>query len=630
MKIIASLIIGLVILTSFKVRAQSCNGNFGDPVIKIDFGSGTATHGPELGSAFTSYTFTTGVPGDGSYTIINSTANTNSGWYAVTDHTGNAGGYMMLVNASTDPGIFYQTPVKGLCAGTTYEFSAYVINLLNYSGIKPNITFSIETTDGKQLATPYNTGDIAEGGGWIKYPLTFTSTTDQVVVKMTNNGPGGIGNDIAIDDITFRPCGPVITTSFSSTQTQTIQNSCSGVSQSYTLTANLPAGYDIQWQANSGTGWSDIPGAQTTTYQVNFPANATGTYQYRLASANPGSLPSLNCRTVSNVLTLTINTSPAATVTANSPVCEGDALNLAASAGATYNWTGPNGFSSSLQSPVINAVTPAAAGTYNVKVISAANCETDASVNVTVNPKPVATATVDQATICEGSTAQLNASGGVSYTWSPVTGLSNPSIANPVASPTDNTTYTVTALSTAGCTSTAQVTVNVLKKPGANAGADKKMTQGQSVTLNGVPSGTDVNYFWTPTDYLSDPNSLTPVATPPADITYTLHVVSKDGCTPDATDDVFVRVYKKVVVPNTFTPNNDGTNDIWDVVALDTYPESTTQVYNRYGSLVYQSTGYARAWDGKRDGAYLPGGTYYYIIDLKNGTILKGWVLLVR
>ncbi len=97
------------------------------------------------------------------------------------------------------------------------------------------------------------------------------------------------------------------------------------------------------------------------------------------------------------------------------------------------------------------------------------------------------------------------------------------------------------------------------------------------------------------------------------------------------TDDVFIRVFKKVIIPNAFSPNNDGINDTWKIEALETYPESNVSVFNRYGQVVYHSTGYNKPWDGKLNGIPLPVGTYYYKIDLKNNfSILSGWVLIIR
>ena len=141
---------------------------------------------------------------------------------------------MMIVNGSYDPGIFYTRTVTGLCGNTTYQFAAWIKNLLNYSGILPNVTFSIETTGGTVLGTG-STGNIPEGDVWIQYPFTFTtpSGTDSIVLKMTNNAPGGVGNDIAIDDITFRPYGSQVSTTFSSSSTT--QSFCAGASRNITV-----------------------------------------------------------------------------------------------------------------------------------------------------------------------------------------------------------------------------------------------------------------------------------------------------------------------------------------------------------------------------------------------------------
>jgi gliding motility-associated-like protein len=87
-----------------------------------------------------------------------------------------------------------------------------------------------------------------------------------------------------------------------------------------------------------------------------------------------------------------------------------------------------------------------------------------------------------------------------------------------------------------------------------------------------------------------------------------------------------------VTVPNTFTPNNDGINDLWQISGLISYTNCTVNIYNRYGSLIYHSTGYSKAWDGTYKGKELPFGTYYYVINLGNTSnkLLKGYVTIVR
>lgn len=124
----------------------------------------------------------------------------------------------MLINATNAPSVFYIETITGLCGNTTYEFGAWVANVLKPSscggnGTKPNLTFTIETIDGTILET-YRTGNINEStvltfnqfGFLFKPPIN----TNSIVLKITSNAGAGCGNDLAIDDITFRPCGPTM------------------------------------------------------------------------------------------------------------------------------------------------------------------------------------------------------------------------------------------------------------------------------------------------------------------------------------------------------------------------------------------------------------------------------------
>jgi gliding motility-associated-like protein len=92
-----------------------------------------------------------------------------------------------------------------------------------------------------------------------------------------------------------------------------------------------------------------------------------------------------------------------------------------------------------------------------------------------------------------------------------------------------------------------------------------------------------------------------------------------------------VKVLKPVIVPNAFSPNADGVNDRWDLPNLGDYPGATVRVFNRNGQAVFFSNGYSTPWDGSYNGRPLPMGTYYYLIDRKNGfTPLSGSVTLVK
>jgi gliding motility-associated-like protein len=629
---------------TIKSHAQVCTGSLGDPVINQDFGSGTNPGAP-LGSDVTNYNYLgSDCPNDGSYTIATSTSNCfGSTWHSLThDHTGNPNGYMMIVNASASPGLFYtqKTDAGQLCSSTTYEFAAYITNLIIPSACggassQPNITFSIETTAGVVLKT-YNTGDIPPTDDviWKQYGtfFTFPPGVTSVIVKMINNAPGGCGNDLALDDITFRACGQVVQAGFGSFNGSPEQDVCIGSNTKVTLQAKVDGNPVYQWQYNTGgNNWVDIPGANSDTYIR--PANNTvlGTYLYRVGVVeNGGDISSLNCRVYSLPLTATVIPLPVAAAIAPQTFCEGTTLTLTASGGATYLWSGPNLAPTSQNPLVINNITLADAGIYTVVPISTQNCTgAPANVQVSIIPKPIANV-IAVAPICAGEQAQLGASGGLYYKWTPSTGLDHDDVPNPVASPLATTTYSVD-VSNNYCTDTKSITVTVNQNPVADGGGDKNIFEGQSVKLSGTVKGDQItNISWSPTTALDDPTSATPIASPTDDITYTMTVTSQ-SCGISVSAPVFVKVYKKIIIPNTFSPNNDGINDQWNIEALFAYPESLTQVFDRYGKKVYQSTGYFKAWDGTYNGSALPEGTYYYVIDLKNNTPkLSGWVFIVR
>jgi len=181
-----------------------------------------------------------------------------------------------------------------------------------------------------------------------------------------------------------------------------------------------------------------------------------------------------------------------------------------------------------------------------------------------------------------------------------------------------------------GCVSSVPQTVVVNPTPIANAGPDKALLEGGYVVLTPAQvTGVPVTYSWTPAQYLDNANTAKPQASPPTDFTYTLTVTSDKGCT--TSDDVFVKLLKDFVIPNIFSPNGDGINDRWEIKYLESYPGCVIQIYNRYGQLVQRFVNYTTPWDGKISGRDAPVGTYYYIIDPKNGRKPKtGFVDIIR
>jgi gliding motility-associated-like protein len=182
-----------------------------------------------------------------------------------------------------------------------------------------------------------------------------------------------------------------------------------------------------------------------------------------------------------------------------------------------------------------------------------------------------------------------------------------------------------------GCKSNTYTTsVSINPYPPVNAGPDKLMLEGGQVQLTpAVNASMPVTYSWTPVSYLSNPNIPDPIASPPDDFTYTLTVTTDKGCS--GSDKVFIKVLKRPDIPNIFSPNGDGIHDVWEIKYMDSYPGCTVDIVNRYGQLVYHSVGYTKPWDGKINGVDAPVGTYYYVIDPKNGRAkITGYVDIIR
>lgn len=198
-------------------------------------------------------------------------------------------------------------------------------------------------------------------------------------------------------------------------------------------------------------------------------------------------------------------------------------------------------------------------------------------------------------------------------------------------------TFTINYIFHAGnsCDYSTSQQVTVSPMPKVNTGGDIHMLQGGQIIINAIVTGVPpFTYKWTLTNGakatgLNRDDILNPVASPADDTAYMLTVTSADGCTGSSI--VNITVLKAPEVPNTFTPNNDGVNDTWEIKYLNSYPNCSIEIYNRFGEKLYSSIGYPVAWDGTFRGLPLPEGTYYYIINPKNGrSIISGSVTIIR
>jgi gliding motility-associated-like protein len=243
--------------------------------------------------------------------------------------------------------------------------------------------------------------------------------------------------------------------------------------------------------------------------------------------------------------------------------------------------------------------------------------------------------------VCVGQSSNLQASGAASYQWTPLTGLDNAATAAPVAKPAATTTYQVIGMDDKGCfTDTGYVKLEVAAAPVVDAGTDKKISAG--VALDLVPSlSADVTEVrWSPTSAIFR-NSESAITVKPLENTeYTVEVKNTAGCT--AKDKINITVTKaggELFIPNTFSPNGDGVNDVF-------YPRSTSsikvislKILNRYGAVVFERSGFNSndinsGWDGNSRGIKLLPDVFVYVISIANAEnktqIIQGDVALIR
>ena len=626
MKVIGFFLV-LQALVICKLNAQLCTGSLGDAVMNITFGGGS-NPGPQISAGQTGYTFSPrSCPNEGEYSLLNlSFGCFNSSWQTLTgDHTpDDVGGYYMLVNSASTNNFLYTSTLTGLCPNTTYEFATWIKNALrptacSGNSIAPDLLFTVETLSGTLIGS-YKTGNIIpnDDNAWKQYGTTFktTAATTDVVLKIKNEALAGCGNVLAIDDITVSPCGPAVNAKLATNGLTNIEI-CETGNVSFVLTSSYSTEYKnpvFQWQTlEVGSGWNDIVDANAKDYVHTI--SVAGFYTYRMLIKENTGVANSKCSFASNSITINIRKAPFVQATNYVYGCLGGEVSLFASGAGKFVWTGPNGYTSNEQGPVLANVQYTDGGVYKVTGTTDIGCKNSDSTLLRVYPN--ATATSGQgAFICEGASTTLIAGGGIRYLWQPAGSLSNDTVAAPIATPMENTVYRVKVTNQYGCSDTAQIKINVWKKPLADAGPDLKTRVGLPTTLKGIAKGTDVNWYWTPATYLSASQLINPIANPPQTITYRLNVVSQHGCG-ISTDDVVVKVYEKILIPNAFSPNGDGINDTWFIDPLYLFEEAVVEVYNRYGQVVYRSRGYNTLWDGTNNGRPLPAGTYYYLIDLR-------------
>lgn len=598
--VILTLAIGLSGLMG-TLQAQVCSGNIGENIFSDgDFGSGTAnllTPDPMIAPG---YAYTTNPPpSDGYYVLSNNLGSWGSlypTWLPIGDNSTDPFGYMMVVNASFSPGLFYEQEVDGLCENTLYGFSADVINLIKpgvADHIDPNVSFLIDDV------TQYSTGTIPKTGAWQTYGFTFTTEPGQtsVVLSLRNNAPGGIGNDLAIDNIEFRPCGPEALI-----LPYEIENICadgSPIDLDATVVGEQYTDPAFQWQQSfdEGETWEDIPGANGPIYtHTNL---SSGYYYYRYLLANgSGNLSNSKCRVNSNVkIVYVIPKFWEVTDT----ICQG----------LTY---------------VVNDNSYNQTGVYVDSLLSSIGCDSIVTLNLTVAPDSgieveVTTQDPECAFTSNGNLSiehVFNGAPPLTYLFDGGDYGGLTFYENLMAGD-----YTVNVVDRFGCSF--EETYTIYDPPAfvVDAGNDVFVELGEAVTINPNSNFPVDTFFWLPDPPNNGSSSWDLQWSPKESVDLLLSAVSDKGCV--AVDSVHIGVIRNrnVFIPNVFSPNDDGVNDAFTVFGAVPNVQRINKfmIFDRWGNLLFEQKDFlpndeSAGWNGRINGSIAPNGVYIYLAEI--------------
>jgi gliding motility-associated-like protein len=321
-------------------------------------------------------------------------------------------------------------------------------------------------------------------------------------------------------------------------------------------------------------------------------------------------------------------------------VCEGAFTQLTATGAATYQWMPSTSLScTACPSPL---AAPTDTTKYYVTGTTQFGCSASDSVLVGVHHRFNLQVGIGD-TVCSGNLVHLRATGADQYTWVPSTAVANPNVGITTATPTTTTLYQVIARDNYNCfTETAYVNIKVWQYPTVDAGADKKVAVGTTLTLQPIYSNDIVSYQWNnPMQTLSCTTCPAPtVQTKGEQNTYSVKVENEGGCA--ARDEVTINTIcggGNLFIPNTFSPNADGKNDKFYPRGSGLNKIKSLRIYDRWGEVVFVASNFEAndasiGWDGTYKGKVLPPDVYVYTCEVVciNNEVLtyNGNVTLLR
>ncbi len=513
------------------------------------------------------------------------------------------------------------SPFANGCSGTPKSFTI---------AVKP--TPDVQQPADQTLCSNINTAPVIFSGA-------VANTTYNWVNSNTNIGLAGSGSG-NIASFSTAAANAIVVQSSVITVTPTA-NGCPGLPKSFNITVNpTPTAALVSNQSLCNDAYTNAivfagPVAGTaynwtnTNTTVGLAANGTGDIASfkainKTAAAITATIkidPVTNaCQGQQQTFTITVNPTPIVKATQSANVCLGKNVQLTVTGAAQYNWSPATNLSCS------NCANPVATPTDTVKYIvngmSAAGCAAADSVVLTVI-KPFAMTVSPGDTLCTGERINMHAYNASRYVWSPISGLNRFDIADPIVSINTTTTYKVVGYDNHQCfTDTGYVTIVVGPKPYVNIGPDRNLATGTPLQLNAVTSGGPIiSWMWTPANELSCNNCPSPSTTVRDNSFYTVTVTNTFGCV--AMDTLRINSFCKssqVYIPNAFTPDGDGLNDILMVRGKGITVKSF-RIFNRWGELVFEKENFSPndikyGWDGKVRGIPATPDVYVYTAEV--------------
>ncbi len=327
---------------------------------------------------------------------------------------------------------------------------------------------------------------------------------------------------------------------------------------------------------------------------------------------------------------------PVIHVSGDTVVCVGDYATLTAWGGSSYTWSPGATLSCTACNPTL--ASPTTETQYTVTGTDINGCKGTDTVTVRLKTKTESVAS-GGGEVCQGVPVQIFDSGGTRFTWIPSSGLNHSDIPDPMATPITTTTYEVISQLGSCIPDTNYVTIIVHPLPTISTSGNQVIVDGSSANI--ISSGSNIaSIGWSPAATLSCDSCYNPVATPPSTTVYRVVVASSFGCL--ASDSVLIKVIcdaTQIFIPNSFTPNGDGNNDVFYPRGTGISQVKSFRIYNRWGELLFERSNFelndaSSAWTGAYNGGPPRPDVYVYIVEAtcNNGEPLfvKGDVTIIK